>query len=78
MRTALNLKEGDAVFFLGGKPEQFIETAVKFEDGRTGKVSANLKILDAKIDKFQGDPTDPANLVKRVTDPYTGRTETYI
>ncbi|MDO5692271.1 MAG: AMP-binding protein [Pseudomonadota bacterium] len=31
-----------------GKAEQFIETAVKFEDGRTGKVSANLTILDAK------------------------------
>ncbi|MBY4596261.1 AMP-binding protein [Ottowia caeni] len=30
------------------RTEQFIETAVKFEDGRTGKVSANLKILDAK------------------------------
>ncbi len=30
------------------KREQFIETAVKFEDGRTGKVAANLKILDAK------------------------------
>jgi len=32
-----------------GKTEQFIETAVKFEDGRTGKVSATLKIADAKI-----------------------------
>lgn len=32
-----------------GKNEQFIETAVKFEDGRTGKVSATLQILDAKI-----------------------------
>jgi long-chain acyl-CoA synthetase len=32
-----------------GRPEQYIETAVKFEDGRTGKVSANLKTLDAKI-----------------------------
>ena len=36
----------DALY--GGKTEQFIETAVKFEDGRTGQVSANLKILDAK------------------------------
>ena len=36
----------DALY--SGKPEQFIETAVKFEDGRTGKVSANLQILDAK------------------------------
>ncbi len=30
------------------KTEQFIETAVKFEDGRTGKVSANLQILNVK------------------------------
>ena len=28
--------------------EQFIETAVKFEDGRTGKVSAHLQILNAR------------------------------
>lgn len=32
----------------GGKTEQFIETQVKFEDGRTGVVSATLKIVDAK------------------------------
>jgi long-chain acyl-CoA synthetase len=31
-----------------GKAEQFIETVVKFEDGRTGTVSATLKISDAK------------------------------
>ena len=31
-----------------GKSEQFIETVVKFEDGRTGSVSATLKIFDAK------------------------------
>jgi long-chain acyl-CoA synthetase len=36
----------DAMY--GGKPEQFIETAVKFEDGRSGSVSATLKIIDAK------------------------------
>ena len=36
----------DALY--AGRPEQFIETAVKFEDGRTGKVSATLKLLDAK------------------------------
>lgn len=35
----------DALY--GGKHEQFIETAVKFEDGRTGSVSATLKIMDA-------------------------------
>jgi long-chain acyl-CoA synthetase len=31
-----------------GATEQFIETVVKFEDGRSGKVSATLKISDAK------------------------------
>ena len=31
-----------------GKTEQFIETQVKFEDGRTGAVSATLRIVDAK------------------------------
>ena len=31
-----------------GKTEQFIETVVKFEDGRSGSVSATLKIADAK------------------------------
>jgi long-chain acyl-CoA synthetase len=31
-----------------GKTSQFIETQVKFEDGRTGSVSATLKIEDAK------------------------------
>jgi long-chain acyl-CoA synthetase len=37
----------DALF--QGKPSQFIETEVKFEDGRTGKISADLKIATAKI-----------------------------
>jgi long-chain acyl-CoA synthetase len=36
----------DALY--GGKDEQFIATQVKFEDGRTGTVSATLKIEDAK------------------------------
>ncbi|MBP6338563.1 MAG: AMP-binding protein [Vitreoscilla sp.] len=36
----------DAMY--GGLSEQFIETAVKFEDGRSGSVSATLKIADAK------------------------------
>ncbi|MDO8767768.1 MAG: AMP-binding protein [Burkholderiaceae bacterium] len=31
-----------------GKSEQFIETVVKFEDGRSGSVSATLKIADTK------------------------------
>jgi long-chain acyl-CoA synthetase len=37
----------DAMY--GGKAEQFIETQVKFEDGRTGSVSATLKIIDARV-----------------------------
>ena len=36
----------DALY--GGKNEQYIETQVKFEDGRTGMVSATLRIEDAK------------------------------
>jgi long-chain acyl-CoA synthetase len=36
----------DALY--GGKSEQFIETPVKFEDGRSGVVSATLKIIDVK------------------------------
>ena len=36
----------DALY--AGRSEQFIETQVKFEDGRTGSVSATLKIEDSK------------------------------
>jgi len=36
----------DALY--GGKAEQYIETQVKFEDGRTGMVSATLRIVDSK------------------------------
>jgi len=36
----------DALY--GGKSEQFIETQVKFEDGRTGQVSATLRIADVR------------------------------
>jgi long-chain acyl-CoA synthetase len=32
-----------------GKTSQFIETVVKFEDGRTGSVSATLRLDDARI-----------------------------
>lgn len=35
----------DALY--AGRPEQYIETQVKFEDGRTGLVHATLKIVDA-------------------------------
>jgi long-chain acyl-CoA synthetase len=37
----------DALY--GGKTEQYIETAVKFEDGRSGSVSATLRIVDARL-----------------------------
>ncbi|MDA7417640.1 AMP-binding protein [Xenophilus arseniciresistens] len=36
----------DALY--AGRDQQYIETQVKFEDGRTGSVSATLKILDAR------------------------------
>ncbi|PIY29893.1 MAG: long-chain fatty acid--CoA ligase, partial [Comamonadaceae bacterium CG_4_10_14_3_um_filter_60_42] len=36
----------DALY--GGKTSQYIETQVKFEDGRTGSVSATLRIDDTK------------------------------
>lgn len=36
----------DALY--SGKTEQYIETTVKFEDGRTGKVSATLRIVDTR------------------------------
>jgi long-chain acyl-CoA synthetase len=37
----------DALY--SGKGECFIETQVKFEDGRTGTISAILRIVDAKL-----------------------------
>jgi long-chain acyl-CoA synthetase len=37
----------DALY--GGKTEQYVETQVKFEDGRTGAVAATLKIVDTKV-----------------------------
>ena len=37
----------DALY--AGKREQFVETPVKFEDGRSGKVAATLKIADAAV-----------------------------
>ena len=37
----------DALY--GGRTEQYIETAVTFEDGRSGKVAATLKIVDVKL-----------------------------
>jgi long-chain acyl-CoA synthetase len=37
----------DALY--AGRAEQFIETQVRFEDGRTGSVSATLKLADARV-----------------------------
>ncbi len=37
----------DALF--AGKASQYIETEVKYEDGRTGKISADLKIQQARV-----------------------------
>ena len=37
----------DAMY--GGLSHQYIETTVKFEDGRSGMVSADLKIMDTKV-----------------------------
>ena len=37
----------DALY--GGKTEQFIDTIVKFEDGRSGHISATLKINDSRV-----------------------------
>jgi len=37
----------DALY--GGKSEQYIETQVKFEDGRTGSVNATLRIEDTRL-----------------------------
>jgi long-chain acyl-CoA synthetase len=36
----------DAMY--GGKTRQFVETQVRFEDGRTGAVSADLTIVDVE------------------------------
>jgi long-chain acyl-CoA synthetase len=37
----------DAMY--AGRREQYVETAVKFEDGRTGSISATLRVCDAKV-----------------------------
>jgi long-chain acyl-CoA synthetase len=36
----------DALY--GGKSEQHVETEVRFEDGRTGRIAATLRIVDVK------------------------------
>jgi long-chain acyl-CoA synthetase len=36
----------DALY--AGKAEQYMETEVRFEDGRVGKVAATLRIVDVK------------------------------
>ena len=45
----------DALY--AGKASQFIETEVKFEDGRRGKVAADLVIFDV--------PTYPGSATQR-------------
>jgi len=48
-RSFINEKYGVLISAMyGGQREQFIETAVRFEDGRAGKVSATLQIHDTK------------------------------
>lgn len=42
----------DALY--GGKPSQYIETEVKYEDGRAGKIAATLRIEDVKTFAPQG------------------------
>lgn len=37
----------DALF--EGRPSQYVETEVKFEDGRTGRIAADLKISTARV-----------------------------
>ena len=37
----------DALY--SGKTEQYVETAVKFEDGSSGTVAATLQIVDARV-----------------------------
>jgi long-chain acyl-CoA synthetase len=41
-----------------GKTSQFVETEVKFEDGRTGMITADLKIASATV--YPGRPDDTA------------------
>jgi long-chain acyl-CoA synthetase len=42
----------DALY--GGLSEQYIETNVRFEDGRSGKVSATLRVHDARTFAREG------------------------
>ena len=46
----------DALY--GGRTEQFIETAVRFEDGRSGSVSATIAVLDAPLSPVLRDRAD--------------------
>ena len=42
----------DALY--AGRSEQFIETLVRFEDGRTGSISATLKLIDVPVTPTPG------------------------
>ena len=46
----------DALF--DGKPSQFIETEVKFEDGRVGRISADLKIRPVRSSPSPPEPPE--------------------
>ena len=66
----------DALY--SGKSEQYIETAVKFEDGRSGMVAATLKIGDVKTFPPSSVRAEPVEAqARRSTSPSTssGRTE---
>ena len=48
-RGFISERYGELVAALyGGETHRYIETEVRFEDGRTGRVAADLKIVDAK------------------------------
>jgi long-chain acyl-CoA synthetase len=49
-RRFIQQKYGELVEAMySGASEQYIETMVKFEDGRTGKINATIKVRDAKV-----------------------------
>jgi len=67
----------DALY--AGKNSQYIETAVKFEDGRTGMVAADLKLMDAKTfpasPSIQAEPVEARRAPRTSPSTSSGRTE---
>ena len=45
----------DALY--SARPSQYIETDVKFEDGRTGRISADVRIVDSQVGSDHAGPT---------------------